>query len=124
MTDQSQESEDRHVRPFAEFLQRQSRGATHRELSDGLHQLVAKVQETAKKGSLTLTVLVEPSKDGRTLIVMDKIVLKLPEHDRQASLWWQDPHGNLTRSDPEQLTLDGPLREVDVETGEIREVAR
>ena len=113
-----------HVRPFAEFLQRQSRGATHRELSEGLHQLVAKVQETAKKGVLSLTVTVEPSKDGRTLIVTDKIALKLPEHDRQASLWWQDEHGNLTRSDPEQLTLDGPLREVDVETGEIREVAR
>jgi hypothetical protein len=119
-----EQTEERHVRPFAEFLQRQSRGATHRELSEGLHQLVARVQETSKKGTLTLTVKVEPSRDGRTLIVTDAIVLKLPEHDRQPSLWWQDSHGNLTRSDPEQLAMDVPLREVvDTATGEIREVA-
>ena len=35
----------------------------------------------------------------------------LPEHDRAASLFYPDKHGNLSRSDPNQLSFDS-LREV------------
>lgn len=104
-------SDEQHVRPFAEFLQRQSRGTTHRELSDGLHNLVARVMETGKPGTITLKVKVDVLKGSKdTLTVSDEITLKLPEHDRQASIWFQDQDGNLTRSDPEQLAM--PLQPV------------
>lgn len=113
------------VRPFADFLREQARGATHDELSEGLRDLVARVKDTGKAGSITLTINVEPMKGsaGSALVVTDAIKLKLPEHDRQSSLFFSDRDGNLVREDPNQLAFDS-LREVDTATGEIREVPR
>jgi len=116
------------VRPFADWLREQSKGHTHEELSEGLHDLIARVQDTGKKGVLQLTVTVAPVKGNETgaLVVSDVIKLKLPEHERAASLFFPDKNGNLSRSDPNQLTFDS-LREVpgtgvvDTTTGEIKE---
>ncbi len=50
------------------------------ELSEALHQLVARVQDTGRKGALTLVITVEPlpKGDGRALVISDEIKLKLP----------------------------------------------
>jgi hypothetical protein len=102
------------IRPFADFLREQSHGTTHDELSEALHTLVARVQDTGKKGSLTLTIGVERLKGGRSdnaLIVSDSIKLNLPEHDRDTSLFFATADGNLSRDDPRQLTFES-LRDV------------
>ncbi len=116
-----------HIRPFAEFLREHGRGRTHDELGEALHTLVGRVRDTRKKGTVTLTVVVEPmKKDDRVVIVSDKIAIKLPEHDRDAAVWFVGHDGNLVRNDPNQPELDG-LRVapappgVDEVTGEIRE---
>lgn len=113
------------IRPFATWLLEQSGGKTHEELSEALYDLVARVRDTGKKGSVSLTVSVGTLKgDDSVLVVSDEIKLRLPEHDRKASLFYPDKDGNLTRRDPNQLTLDG-LREVPAGvnpfTGEINE---
>lgn len=118
--------EDLIIRPFSDFLREQAKGATHEELGEALHDLIGRVQDTGKKGSLTLTISVSMLKggDGRALVVEDAIKLKLPEHDRQSSLFYADKNGNLTRNDPDQLVFDS-LREVppppgvDARTGEV-----
>ena len=87
---------------------------------------LAKVKDTGKKGTITLTVTVEPmpKSDGSALIVTDEIKLKLPEFAREASLFFADDDNNLRRDDPRQLTFES-LREVpappgvDPFTGEI-----
>lgn len=102
------------IRPFADFLREQSHGTTHDELSEALHTLVARVQDTGKKGSLTLTIGVERLKGGRSdnaLIVSDSIKLNLPEHDRDTSLFFATADGNLSRDDPRQLSFES-LRDV------------
>ncbi|MGH3355255.1 MAG: hypothetical protein ACRDOJ_05120 [Nocardioidaceae bacterium] len=100
------------VRPFADFLREQASGRTHDELGESLHDLVDRVRDTGKKGSVTLTVTVAPMKDDiDTLVISDEIKLRLPEHDRKASIFYPDEHGNLTRRDPRQLDFDS-LREV------------
>lgn len=114
------------IRPFADFLREQSRGSTHDELSETLHALIARVMDTHKKGSLQLTIRVEPLKDDAdVLVVSDEIKVRMPEHDRKASMFYPDEHGNLSRTDPNQLTFEG-LREVpagvDSSTGEIKEI--
>lgn len=112
------------IRPFAEWLREQGGGRTHNELGEGLHDLLARCSDTGKKGSITLTVTVEPAKDvPGMVIVKDQIKLILPEFDRPAGMYWLDGHGNLSRSDPNQPELDG-LREVppipyDPATGEV-----
>lgn len=117
-----------HIRPFASWLQEQSGGKTHDELSEALHDLVARVRDTGKKGTVSLTVSVSTMKgDLDVLVVTDEIKLRLPEHDRKPSLFYRDDHGNLSRKDPNQLEFEG-LREVpgvgavDTSTGEIREI--
>lgn len=104
------------IRPFADWLREQSKGKTHDELSDALHDLIAKVRDTGKKGTLALVVTVSPLKDDiDVLVVSDEIKLKLPEHDRKASMFYPDEHGNLSRTDPHQLTFDS-LKEVPAPT--------
>jgi len=99
------------VRPFGDWLREQAKGRSHDELSDGLRDLVTRVTDTGKKGTLTYVVTVEQMKDGDALIVHDEIKLKMPEHDRPASLFWRDDDGNLVRDDPAQLTFES-LREI------------
>lgn len=111
-------------KPFATWLVEQAGGRTESELTDGLRDLVARVTDTGKKGSITLVVNVEPMKnDNSMLVVSDEIKLKLPEHDRKASIFWTDKDSNLLRNDPNQrsffdeVTDDGSR--VDSVTGEV-----
>jgi len=107
-------NEPERIRPFADFLVEHGRGRTHAELGEGLHTLIARVKDTGKKGSVTLTVTVEPMKkagDDKTVVVSDSISLKLPEHDRPGAVWFIGDDGNLQKDDPDQLTFDS-LREV------------
>ena len=103
------------VRPFADWLLEQSNGNTHDELGEALHDLIARVTDTGKRGSLSLTVTVAPMKDDlEILVVTDEIKLKLPEHDRKPSIFYPGEHGNLSRKDPEpadvRLAARGPGR--------------
>lgn len=115
------------IRPFADWLREQSGGDTHEELGECLHDLIAKVRDTGKAGTLTLTVQVKPLKDDlNVLIVTDEIKLKLPEHDRKGSMFYADDENNLRRSDPRQLSFDSlrevpPPAHVDATTGEIKD---
>lgn len=111
MTHPSTNEEPTRVRPFSDFLREQAKGHSHEELSEGLRDLVARVQDTGKKGSITYVVTVEPTKGTKALTVHDEIKLKLPEHDRDASLFFPDRDGNLQRNDPDQLVFE-TLREV------------
>jgi hypothetical protein len=111
------------VRPFADFLRETAQGKTHEELSEALRDLVGRVLDTGKKGSLGLTIVVEPMKGGgEQLLVSDEIRLKLPEHDRAAAVFFADRDHNLVRNDPRQMSFES-LREVpahDPATGELR----
>lgn len=104
--------DDPAVRPFADWLREQSSGKTHDEMSESLWDLIARVQETGKKGQLILSISVEPMKgDESVLVVSDEIKLKLPEFPRKPSVFYADRNGNLTRSNPNQPELTG-LRDV------------
>jgi len=110
-TTQPDAEEGPQVRPFSEWLIQQARGRAHDDLSKGMHQLIAAVQETGKGGKLVLTVDVKPLK-GNTdaLEVSAKVTAKAPEYDPPASIFFVDDAGNLTRNDPRQMSL--PLRDV------------
>lgn len=95
-------------REFGSFLLEQARGKTHDELSQALHDVTAKVMETGKKGSLTLTISIalldkDPSNG---LVINDEIRTKMPEHDRPASVFYPDRSGNLSRRDPNQMSFE------------------
>jgi hypothetical protein len=107
-----------HVRPFVEFLAEQAHGDTAEELSTGLRDLVARVKDTGKVGTLTYIVKVEPVKESDTVVVVtDEIRLKLPEHARSGSMYYTDREHNLLPNDPNQLAGF----DIDERTGEVRE---
>ncbi|MFV0432843.1 MAG: hypothetical protein ACK5LO_02500 [Leucobacter sp.] len=107
---------------FSSFLLK--RAATHEELTVKLHDLVAAVRDTGKKGTLTLKLTVAPFKnDPDVLEVADDVKLVMPQHDRKPGIFYPDQHGNLTRNSPQMLDFDA-LRTVDQKTGELREVNR
>lgn len=96
------------VRPFADWLREQSGGKTHAELSESLRDLVSRVQDTGKKGTLVLSIVVEPMKgDSDVLVLTDNITLKLPEFPRASSIYYADEDHNLRREDPKQPPITG-----------------
>jgi len=97
-----------HIRPFADWLVEQAGGKTANELSESLWDLVARVGDTHKRGSLMLTITVEPMKENPdVLVISDEIKLKLPEFNRPGSVAYVDHNGNLTRENPNQPALSG-----------------
>ncbi|WP_310962107.1 hypothetical protein [Nocardioides terrisoli] len=121
-------AEDLVVRPFADWLREQSHGKTHDEMGDALYDLVSRVRDTGKKGTVSLTIsvsLLDKDPEG-PLLIADEIKLRLPEHDRKPSIFYADKDGNLTRTDPGQLSFESlrevPPPNVDPATGEIKEI--
>lgn len=104
--------EDRHVRPFAEWLHEQRNGHTHNELSEAFNTLIEAVQETGKVGTLTFSVKVKPAGHGdhSTVVVADDITTKMPKGERPEAIFFVDDQHNLQRHNPAQMTM--PLREV------------
>lgn len=93
--------DDPTIRPFDQLLRELGEGSTLSELSDAMWDLVQRVQDTAKAGSLTLTLNVGFDGSGR-LVVKDTVKTKLPEYSRPETRFFVDKHGNASRRDPSQ----------------------
>lgn len=106
------------VRPFAAYLTETNKGRTHAELSEGLHDLTAEVLRTGKKGSIQLTITVEPDDvESRRLTVSELVAVKMPRPTARKSIFWSDDDGSLVRSDPMQMSL-GDIQAVPTTTAE------
>ncbi|QYG07151.1 hypothetical protein [Janthinobacterium sp. PAMC25594] len=99
-------------RAFAVFLQELRDGRTHIELTTALADLLGKVKDTGKAGSITLQIGVKPAGKGADVdkvVIMDKITTKLPTPERGEDFYWLTDDNDLSRNHPKQSTLD--LRE-------------
>ncbi len=93
---------------FASFLTEQRKGSLHGELTEALAEVTKAAMETGNAGQVKIQIDIKPNPDGATVVVTDKVVLKVPEADRGAAIFFADEAGNLTRSNPNQPEL--PLR--------------
>lgn len=110
MTDTPPDVPVRVVKPFADWLAQQRSGDAATEWAEALAELVESVELVNKKGSVTFTVLVNPSKGG-SVIVADDITIRPPKPDLEASLFFYDDSHNLVREDPRQQKFTG-MRDV------------
>lgn len=116
MASSKKEPDEIRVRPFADFLQEQSKGRLHEELSSALHDLIGGVKDHGKKGELILRISISPNKKNPDVLeVTDQVAVKAPLPERKASIFYTDRDGNLSRKDPAQLEFDG-IREVPAPT--------
>jgi hypothetical protein len=96
------------VKPLSAILMEHRGGGLHNEASEELQKVVAAVKETQKKGSLTITISVEPAKDDEmSVVLMDALSAKAPRPSTKPSRWFTDDHGNVSRSDPRQPQITG-----------------
>jgi hypothetical protein len=104
-----------HQRPALDVLAELRRGRLHTELTDALHELLKSCQDTGKKGSLTLTLTIEPEKvsDYETprIKVTDQVGMKKPRKSVQPSTFFLTDDGVPVRRDPNQEAFES-LREV------------
>lgn len=98
---------------FIDVLMRQGDGATNKELSDNVREIVKRVVDTGKKGRLTLTMEFSEFKGTGQIVIEDKITMKLPEYDRLKGMAFADDEGNLLRDNPKQKSLFDQIVEVD-----------
>lgn len=96
---------------FAYTVAQLRAGMTQEELSEQLNECVQQASASGKSAKLTLELTIKPQGASGQYILTDKITAKLPKSDREATLMFGTPEGNLTREDPRQTKL--PLRQVE-----------
>lgn len=102
------DSDNRVIRPFADFIREQRKGAAHDDLSVALNDLLSAVRAHNKGGSLTLTLKVEPLKDNPEVVtILDDIKVKAPQQKRKPSVFYVTDDGNPSREDPNQMKFEG-----------------
>ena len=96
------------VRPFAELLTVLDHGNAHAEASRALHDLVAAVRDSGKKGTMSIALTVAPLKGSDSqVVVAAQVTAKPPKSEPAAAVFYLDDAGNLTRHDPRQIELEG-----------------
>lgn len=83
-------------------------GRTHHELSEDLHQLIEAVAAHGKKGSLVITVVVEPTSaaEGSPIGIAFESTLKAPKPTAPRAIFFIDGDGNPVRENPAQAAFD------------------
>ncbi|MDX3074592.1 hypothetical protein [Streptomyces sp. MI02-7b] len=110
------------IAEFAAFLVGHLGGRSHEQISAEMHDLLAAVAEHGRKGSLTITIAVEPPKghvDGGPLAIAVESALKAPKAVAPPAIYFVDRDGNATRNDPRQMSFD--IRDVPTTT-EIKDI--
>jgi hypothetical protein len=92
----------------AVFLQQHRQGGLHNELGEEIAAVTAAVTEHQKKGSVTVTLTISPTKDDpRAVVIYDELKSKAPKATPLPSRFFTDEHGTLSRRDPRQPELTG-----------------
>jgi hypothetical protein len=111
------------IRPIVDTLRELRHGAMLDEASEEMAEVVKRVAETGKAGALLIKLTVKPAGRGmvRTVVIEDDVSSKVPEPDKEVTVFFPTADGNLSRQDPAQMNLG--LRAVepafDPETGEV-----
>ncbi|MFH8717277.1 hypothetical protein [Streptomyces zaomyceticus] len=102
-------TDEQHTAPVAAFLASHLNGRTDEEISVEFHALLDAVRAHGKKGSLTITIVVDPPANGVESAPMPIGVessVKAPKPTPVKSLYFLDDEGLPVREDPRQLAMD------------------
>ncbi len=108
---------------FSLVLKEHRRGRCLSELSYRLQELVSHVYHHGKGGTLTLKLDIRPTKENlaeHVLIVTDTITMGLPKAEDVSSFFFTDTVGNLSLTNPDQMTIPG-IVEIHDQTEEVKQ---
>ncbi|MYR46764.1 hypothetical protein [Streptomyces sp. SID5910] len=95
--------------PVAAFLASHLNGRTEEELSAEFHTLLDAVRTHGKKGSMVITIVVEPPANGvdsAPLPIGVESAVKAPKPTPVKSLYFLDDEGLPVREDPRQMAIE------------------
>lgn len=90
---------------YAIVLMRQGGGQTNKAATEALREVVKAVRETGKSGAVTIRLDVKLVEQTTQIVISDKITSKVPQLDRQASIYFTTPEGDVLRDNPDQDPL-------------------
>ena len=94
------------MQDFLQFMADLRQGAALEEYRKALVELQARVNDTGKRGSMTITLTIEPvAKLRNTFSIKDAVTTKLPVGEKGETLLFADDSGRLSRRDPRQPEL-------------------
>lgn len=94
--------------PALDIFAQLRRGRMKNDLTNALHEVVAGVTNTGKKGKLVIELTIEPLKNDKTQVdVTDVIVTKVPQLSLPSSRFFVTDDQNLSRDDPQQEQIGG-----------------
>ena len=108
------------TRSIIDTLRHLGAGCLIDDASEGMADLVQRVDATGKPGKLTITISLRNATAG-ALAVTGAVAIKKPAEQPVESLMFPTPEGNLLTEDPRQNKLD--LKPVAVEPRELKQVA-
>ena len=93
---------------FMDIISSLRGGKTHELLNQGIRDCVAASQAHGKIGTITLTLTIGPADVGSdyTMLVKDKVAVKLPEPENKGTIMFATNENRLVRQDPGQMALD------------------
>ena len=97
------------TKAFALFLQELNDGRAHAELSLQLSELLAKVKDTGKGGSITFKLKIKPAGRGADVdkvVISDAITVDLPKPARGEDFFYVTEDNDLSRNHPRQGSLE------------------
>lgn len=100
---------EKSLKSFIDTLKEIRRGEVVTDLTVELHDLVAAVRATGKKGELTIVIKVKPASKGdvNTLVIEDEVKVKLPKPEKGTTILFATDDNMLQRNDPRQPELKG-----------------
>lgn len=83
-------------------------GKTHEALNKAVRDCVAASQAHGKQAKITLSLTIGPADVGSdyTMLVKDKVDVKLPEAENKGTIMFATNENKLVRQDPGQMELD------------------
>lgn len=82
-------------------------GQTAEELSEQIAECVNAARDTMKVAELTIKLKFKPEANGAQIFISDQIKAKVPKFQREATILFPTPEGNLQREDPRQTSIPG-----------------
>lgn len=107
------------IRPITDMLRHLGAGVVLDDASEQLADLVKRVDETGKPGSLTLKINLRRATAGALAVTSD-ITVKKPPEPKIETLLFPTVEGNLLTQDPRQKTLELKTVETATPAAELR----